>query len=82
MDTTVFKSAEVTSNPVTSPEKLAGRLSDNKHWVRGATIFGLVFFCLYAYKTWLDVKLAKQQLKINVQNLTLNQYLLDDREVV
>jgi len=76
-----MKAAEVTSNPVTSPEKLASRISDNQVFKFVATVFGLVFFALYAYKTWLDVKVAKQELKLNEQESVLNKKLLDEQSL-
>ncbi len=57
--------AESTANPVTSPENLAGKVINQKLVVQFFSVLALGFFVLYAYKTWLEVKVAKQELKIN-----------------
>lgn len=64
---TPLKAAEITSNPVASPESLVGNITHSKDWIFAASLFALAFFGLYAYKTWLEIKVAKQELLLNEQ---------------
>jgi hypothetical protein len=78
---TFVNSAGETLAPYTNHDKIAGNISTNENWLLAISVMVLAFFGLYAYKTFLDVKVAKQRLLINTQEMALNKALLDDQNI-
>jgi hypothetical protein len=62
---TPLAAAEMTSNPVNSPERLVNNITHSRDWLIFGSVVALAFFALYAYKTWLEVKVAKQEFVLN-----------------
>lgn len=64
---TPLAAAEMTSNPVASPEKLVGNITHSRDLLIFSSVIALAFFGLYAYKTWLEVKVARQEMILNAE---------------
>ena len=64
-----------------NPDNSASKITNNQIVVQFFSALAIGFFLMYAYKTYLDVKLAKQQLKINEQEAILNKALLAEQEL-
>lgn len=71
--------APIASPSGVNPDGSVNKITNNRIVVQFFSALAIGFFLMYAYKTYLDVKVAKQQLKINEQEAILNKALLDEQ---